>query len=93
VCDRLKAMPGIKLLEPDGAFYAWFSVADHFGKTLGGKKVTDSTSFCAAALETAHVNLVQGSAFGAEGYARLSFATSMEQLQGGMDRLEKLLKG
>jgi aspartate aminotransferase len=93
VCDRLKAMPGIQLLEPDGAFYAWFRIADHVGRTLAGRKVTDSTSFCAVALEAAHVNLVQGAAFGAEGYARLSFATSTEQLQGGMERLEKLLKG
>ena len=93
VCDRLRAMPGIKLLDPDGAFYAWFSVAGHLGRTLAGKKVTDSATFCAVALEAAHVNLVQGSAFGAEGYARLSFAASTEQLVGGLDRLEKLLKG
>ena len=93
ICQRLQAMPGIKLLPPDGAFYAFFDVSHYFGKTLAGKKVTDSTSFCAVALEDAHVNLVQGSAFGAEGYARLSFATSPEQLNGGMDRLEKLLKG
>ena len=61
----------------------------HFGRTLGGRKVTDSTSFCLAALEVGHVNLVPGSAFGAEGYVRLSFATSREQLDGGLDRLER----
>ena len=55
--------------------------------------MTDSTSFCRAALEAAHVNLVPGSAFGAEGYVRLSYATSREQLQGGLDRLEAWLKG
>ncbi len=92
VCKRLRAIPGIRCLPPDGAFYAFFSVAEHFGRTLGGKKVTDSTSFCQAALETAHVNLVPGSAFGAEGYVRLSFATSREQINGGLDRLEQLLK-
>jgi len=89
---RLRAIPGVRCLPPDGAFYAFFSVADHFGRTLGGKKVTDSTSFCQAALETAHVNLVPGAAFGAEGYVRLSFATSREQINGGLDRLEQLLK-
>ncbi len=92
VCRRLAAMPGIKCPVPGGAFYAFFDVSAHFGRTLGGKKVTDSTTFCAAALESAHVNLVQGSAFGAEGYARLSFATSRDQLQGGLDRLEAFLK-
>jgi len=92
VCQRLGELPGIKCPLPDGAFYAFFNVAAHFGRTLGGKKVTDSTSFCAAALESAHVNLVQGSAFGCEGYVRLSFATSREQINAGVDRLAAFLK-
>jgi aspartate aminotransferase len=92
VCKRLAAMPGIRCPMPDGAFYAFFNVQAHFGRTLGGRKVTDSASFCQAALESAHVNLVQGSAFGAEGFVRLSFAASREQLTGGLDRLEQLLK-
>jgi aspartate aminotransferase len=93
VCRRLQAMPGIKLLAPDGAFYAFFDVSEHFGKNLAGRKVADSAGFCQVALEEAHVNLVPGSAFGAEGYARLSFAASREQLQAGLDCLERLLKG
>jgi aspartate aminotransferase len=92
VCRRLSALPGVRCPTPGGAFYAFFNVASHFGRTLGGKKATDSMSFCQAALESAHVNLVPGSAFGAEGYARLSFATSREQINGGLDRLEQLLK-
>ena len=93
VCSRLRAMPGIRCPIPDGAFYAFFNVESFFGKTLMGKKITDSTSFCAAALETVHVNLVQGSAFGAEGYARLSFATSREQINKGLDKLAEFLRG
>jgi aspartate aminotransferase len=92
VCRRLNAMPGIVCPVPGGAFYAFFNVAAYFGRSLGGKKVTDSVSFCNAALEAAHVNLVPGSAFGAEGYCRLSFAASREQLNGGLDHLEQLLK-
>ncbi len=92
VCRRLSALPGVKCPTPGGAFYAFFNVASHCGRTLGGRKVTDSLTFCQAALESAHVNLVPGSAFGAEGYARLSFATSREQINGGIDRLEQLLK-
>jgi aspartate aminotransferase len=93
VCRRLSALPGVKCPTPGGAFYAFFNVASHFGRTLAGRKVTDSLGFCQAALESAHVNLVPGSAFGAEGYVRLSFATSREQINGGLDRLEQLLKG
>jgi aspartate aminotransferase len=92
VCRRLEALPGIRCPLAEGAFYAFFDVSAHFGRTLGGRKVTDSTTFCQAALESAHVNLVPGSAFGAEGFVRLSFAASREQLSGGLDRLEKLLK-
>lgn len=91
VCRRLRAMPEVVCPVPGGAFYAFFNVAAYFGRTLGGKRVNDSAGFCQAALETAHVNLVPGSAFGAEGYCRLSFAASREQLNGGLDRLEQLL--
>src|SRR4029077_18166917 len=58
VLARLSAMPGVKCRKPEGAFYAFFDVSAHFGRTLGGRKVTDSASFCTAALETAHVNVV-----------------------------------
>jgi aspartate aminotransferase len=92
VCKRLAAMPGIRCPVPGGAFYAFFNVSAYFGRTLGGEKVNDSAGFCQAALESAHVNLVPGSAFGAEGYARLSFAASREQLNGGLEALEKLLR-
>ena len=92
VCKRLAAIPGIRCPLPGGAFYAFFNVQACFGRTLGGRKVVDSASFCQAALEPAHVSLVPGSAFGAEGFVRLSFAASREQLAGGLDRLEQLLK-
>ncbi len=93
VCARLAKMPGVKSFVPQGAFYAFFDVSAHFGRTLAGRPVTDSASFCLAALEGAHVNVVPGAAFGAEGYVRLSFAASREQLQGGLDRLEQFLLG
>ncbi len=91
VCDRLARLPGVRCFRPDGAFYAFFDVSAHFGRTLAGRAVTDATSFCLAALEGAHVNLVPGDAFGAPGFVRMSYATSREQLQGGLDRLEKFL--
>ena len=93
VIRRLNELPGIKCALPEGAFYAFFDVSSYFGKTLGGRAITDSTTFCAAALEVGHVNLVQGSAFGMEGYARLSFATSRERINQGIDRLGAFLRG
>jgi aspartate aminotransferase len=92
VCGRLSAIPGVHCPLPGGAFYAFFDVSAHFGRTLGEHKLTDSAGFCRAALESAHVNLVPGSAFGAEGYVRLSYAAGREQLLGGLDRLEAWLR-
>jgi aspartate aminotransferase len=93
VCGRLNKIPGIRCPLPGGAFYAFFDVSSYFGKTLGGQQVSDSASFCRAALESGHICLVPGSAFGTEGFVRLSFATSREQLNGGLDRLEQWLRG
>jgi aspartate aminotransferase len=91
VYERLKAM-GLRLPEPAGAFYAFFDVSPHFGRNLAGVDVKDSAGFCRAALEKFHLNLVPGSAFGAEGYVRMSFAASRRELSEGLDRLEQFLR-
>jgi aspartate aminotransferase len=91
VTRLLGAIPGVKLPPADGAFYAFFDVSAYFGKSFGGKPVTDSLGFCAALLEQAHVNLVPGSAFGAEGFVRMSFATSREVIEAGLARLHEWL--
>jgi aspartate aminotransferase len=93
VCERLRAMPGIRMNVPDGAFYAFFNVSSYFGRTLGGRAVTDSVTFCQAALEVGHVNFVPGAAFGCEGFVRMSYAAGREQIRAGLDRLEALLSG
>lgn len=91
ICKGLASLPGITVHQPTGAFYAFFNVSQHFGKTLHGIKINDSADFCRAALEKVQVSVVPGSAFGAEGYVRLSFASSREDLQGGVEQLRKLL--
>lgn len=91
VVSGLNAIPGIKIIEPEGAFYAFFDVTAHLGKTVAGVKLNTSADFCQVALEKAHVSTVPGSAFGAEGFVRMSFATSEEQIRGGIEALKKLL--
>lgn len=91
ICKGLASLPGITVHTPTGAFYAFFNVTKHFGKTLHGIKINDSADFCKAALEKVQVSVVPGSAFGAEGYVRLSFAASREDLLGGVEQLRKLL--
>jgi aspartate aminotransferase len=87
----LGAIPNVKLPAADGAFYAFFDVSAYFGKSFGGKSVNDSLSFCTALLEQAHVNLVPGSAFGAEGFVRMSFATSRGVIEEGLAKLREWL--
>ncbi|HEX3152641.1 MAG TPA: pyridoxal phosphate-dependent aminotransferase [Gemmataceae bacterium] len=91
VAERLRRIPGITFPTPVGAFYAFFDVSAFFGKSIGGVTVNDSLGFCKACLETAHVNLVPGSAFGTEGYVRMSYANSREELDGGLTALAKWL--
>jgi aspartate aminotransferase len=92
VLERLRVLPDVSFAEPGGAFYVFFNVSNHFGKSLGsGKTVDNASDFCTALLEDAHVALVTGDAFGAPGYVRLSFATSMDVIEAGFDRMEKFL--
>ncbi len=88
----LKAMPGVKVHEPDGAFYAFFDISAYFGKSFAGKVVANSNDFCTTLLEQAHVNLVTGAAFGAEGFVRMSFACSRENIETGLGKLAAWLR-
>lgn len=91
VVERVAKLPGVGLRPPAGAFYAFMNVSAHFGRELGGKPIADSAAFCNAALSSAGVALVMGSAFGMEGYARLSFATGMDTIIRGFDALDRFL--
>lgn len=91
VCDRLRKIGGLSFPTPDGAFYVFFDVSAYFGKLVGGVPVSNSLDFCKACLEGAHVNLVPGSAFGAEGFVRMSYANSRSELDGGVAALARWL--
>jgi aspartate aminotransferase len=92
VMQRIGELPGVTCVPPGGAFYAYMNVSAYFGRELMGSRVTDSTSFCLTALSQAHVALVMGSAFGSEGYARMSFATKLETIEKGFDAFRKFLQ-
>ena len=92
VCTALRKIPGMNFPTPEGAFYVFLDVSAWIGKTVGGLPIADDVAFCKAALEVAHVNLVPGSAFGAPGNARMSYANSRQELHGGLENLAKWLK-
>jgi len=89
--ERLSGMPGIECVEPVGAFYCFPKVSSYYGKSLAGEVVKDSVSFADAILEKAHVAVVAGAGFGTEDYVRMSYATSLEKIKEGLDRLEQAL--
>jgi aspartate aminotransferase len=94
VIERVRRLPDVSFAEPGGAFYVFFDVSRYFGRKVGGgQTVSNATEFCSALLQTAHVALVTGDAFGAPGYVRLSFATSRAVLEAGLDRLAGFLAG
>jgi aspartate aminotransferase len=91
VRERIAAIKGISCPEMAGAFYAFINIKAHLGRSYQGTRVDNSTQWCLALLEQQNVATVMGSAFGAEGYARISFATSMDVLAAGFDRIEAFL--
>ena len=91
---RLSAMPGVRCVRPQGAFYAFPDVSATYDRILGkGIKGPKSAAWAEKVLEQAKVAVVPGGAFGDDNCVRLSFATSMPQIEKGLDRLEKFLKG
>lgn len=89
--ERIKTIPGVSCVEPEGAFYIFMNIKQQLGRTLYGVTVNSSEDFAKLLLEKGLVAVVPGSAFGAEGYLRWSYATSMETIKTGLDRLEKFL--
>lgn len=88
VVDRLNAIPGLSCRRPEGAFYAYASCAGIIGMTApDGQVMQDDRAFCSWLLETAHVAMVPGAAFGVSPYFRISYATSMAELQDAMARI------
>ncbi|HOP39595.1 MAG TPA: pyridoxal phosphate-dependent aminotransferase [Geobacteraceae bacterium] len=92
IVDRLNAIEGFNCFRSTGAFYAFPNVSAIFGKTFSGKAITNSTELAAYFLDEARVAVIPGIAFGADNYIRLSYATSMENIRTGLDRIESAVK-
>jgi aspartate/methionine/tyrosine aminotransferase len=89
--ELLVAIPGVTCLEPQGAFYCFPSFEGVLGRDLGGRTPSTTLDLCEILLEEARVAIVPGEAFGAPGYARLSFALADDALVEGVERIAKLL--
>lgn len=89
--SRMNAMDGVSCLTPNGAFYVMMNLEQLFGKTIDGEVIATADDFARLFLEKSMVAVVSCTAFGAPSFVRWSYATSMENIQKGMDRLEQFL--
>ncbi|MDW7738790.1 MAG: pyridoxal phosphate-dependent aminotransferase [Bacillota bacterium] len=89
--ERIINMPYLDALEPMGTFYLFAGLGEAVGKKYRGRIIENSDQFAGLMLEIQNVAVVPGSGFGAPNYMRLSFATSMENIIKGLDRLEAFL--
>jgi aspartate aminotransferase len=89
----LEQVPGVTCIEPQGAFYAFPSFTEVLGVELGGRTPRTTLELAVVLLEEAKVAVVPGEAFGAPGYARLSYALGDDDLVEGLTRIRKLLAG
>jgi aspartate aminotransferase len=88
VVKALNAIEGINCLKPDGAFYVFPRCKDLIGKKdSNGKEIKNDTDFVQSLLENNGIAVVQGSAFGLEGFFRISYATSMENLKKALEKI------
>jgi aspartate aminotransferase len=92
IVDRLNKIPGVSCYKPVGSFYVFPNFSSYYGKTYQGKKIENSTHLADFFLEVATVAVVPGVEFGADPFERLSYATSMEDIKEGIDRIEESLK-
>ena len=93
IVSRVNAIDGVSCIKPQGAFYIMMNVEKQLGRTLHGELIKTGDDFSAALLKHGLVATVPCSGFGAPSFVRWSYATSMENIKKGMDRLEEFLKG
>lgn len=90
--SRINSIEGVSCVEPEGAFYVMMNIKKLLGREFAGKTINSCDEFAAQLLNAANVALVPGGGFGAPGYLRWSYATSMEKIKEGLDRLEAFIK-
>ena len=91
ICQRFDEIEGVTYAKPQGAFYIFPDVSAHYGRNINGKTVNGSLDMTAYLLVNARVGVIPGSASGADNHLRLSFATSLAEIDRGLDRIEEAL--
>lgn len=92
ILDRLNAIPNVHCFKPQGAFYVFPNISTYLGREAKGRRLNTDLELCDFLLDEAKVAIVAGTGFGAPGFMRLSYATSMENIERGLDRIEATFK-
>ena len=90
--ERINAIPGISCRKPQGAFYIMMNIKQLLGRTYNGRVLESSMDFAELLLAEKQVAVVPGVAFEAEGYCRLSYAVSADQINRGLDRIDEFVR-
>jgi aspartate aminotransferase len=93
ILERLNGIEGVSTIKPVGAFYVFPNVSYYYGRASNGFRINSSLDLSEYLLDRARVAVVPGSAFGNDDYIRLSYATSMDNIKKGLDRIEEALAG
>lgn len=88
IVDALNDIPGVRCFSPEGAFYAFPNVSNIYGRSYKGKKITNSAELIDYLLDEANVAAVPGAAFGSDDHIRLSYATSLANIEEGIKRIK-----
>ena len=88
---RMNEIPGVSCRMPEGAFYVMMNISQLLGKTIGGATINSADDFAMAFLDQGLVAVVPSTGFGIDNFVRWSYATSMENIEEGLNRLEKFL--
>ena len=90
--NRIESIDNLSIVKPKGAFYIMINIENCLGKEINGKVLNDSMEFCASLLENEKLAVIPGKAFGLNNYIRVSYATSMEAIKEGLNRIESFIK-
>jgi aspartate aminotransferase len=89
--ERMNSIPGVSCIRPEGAFYVMMNIEKLIGRTIGGTVINSADDFAMAFLDKGLVAVVPCTGFGIPNFIRWSYATSMDNIREGLDRLEKFL--
>ena len=90
--NRIESIDNLSIVKPKGAFYIMINIENCLGKEINGKILNDSMEFCASLLENEKLAVIPGKAFGLNNYIRVSYATSMEAIKEGLNRIKSFIK-